>query len=45
MKIKPVITDQIQTKHTSFEVNFRLEYNITFISGDSGTGKSAVIRF
>ncbi len=45
MKIKPVITDQIQTKHTSFEVNFRLEYNITFISGDSGTGKSAVYSF
>ena len=45
MKIKPVVTDHIQTRHTSFEVDFLLEYNITFISGDSGTGKSAVYSF
>ena len=45
MKIKPIILDHIQTKHTSFEVDFPLESNITFISGDSGTGKSAVYSF
>ena len=42
MKIKPVITDRIHTKHTSFEIDLLLETNITFISGDSGTGKSAL---
>lgn len=45
MKIKPVLYDHIQTKHTSFIVDFRFEYNITFITGDSGTGKSAVFSF
>ena len=45
MKIKPVVTDHIHTRHTSFEVDFHLENNVTFISGDSGTGKSAVFSF
>ena len=45
MKIKPVVLDRIQTRHTSFEVDFILENNITFIVGDSGTGKSAVFSF
>lgn len=45
MKIKPIITDQIKTKHTSFEVDLRLVLNVTFISGDSGTGKSALYSF
>lgn len=45
MKIKPVITDHIHTKHTSFEVDLYLENNITFISGESGTGKSALYSF
>ena len=45
MKIKPVITDRIHTKHTSFEIDLLLETNITFISGDSGTGKSAPFSF
>lgn len=45
MKIKPVVTDNIYTKHTSFEIDFQLESNITFISGESGTGKSAVFSF
>ncbi len=45
MKIKPVITDIIHTKHTSFEIDLQLEANITFISGESGTGKSAVFSF
>lgn len=45
MKIKPVITDHIHTRHTSFEVDLCLENNITFISGESGTGKSALYSF
>ena len=45
MKIKPVLYDHIKTKHTSFDVDLQLEYNITFITGDSGTGKSAVFSF
>ena len=45
MKIKPVVTDSLQTMHTSFKVDLRLENNVTFISGDSGTGKSALFSF
>lgn len=45
MKIKPVITNHVQTNHTSFVVDFKIEYNITFIIGDSGVGKSAVYSF
>ena len=45
MKIKPIVTDHIKTKHTSFEVDLKLDYNVTFISGDSGTGKSALYSF
>ena len=42
MRIKPVVQDHIQTTHTSYEVDFILETNVTFIVGDSGTGKTAV---
>ncbi len=45
MRIKPIVLDRIQTTHTSYEVDFVLEANITFIAGDSGTGKSAVFSF
>lgn len=45
MKIKPVVLDRIQTKHTSYVVDLILEANVTFIVGDSGTGKSAVFSF
>ena len=45
MKIRPVICSKLQTKHTSFEVDLELTNNITFIIGDSGTGKSAVFSF
>ena len=40
MKIKPVVTNRIQTRHTSFQVDLHLENNITFLGGDSGTGRS-----
>lgn len=45
MKIKPVVINFIKTKHTSFEVELQIDNNITFINGDSGTGKSAVFSF
>ena len=45
MRIKPIVQDRIQTTHTSYEVDFILEANVTFIVGDSGTGKSAVFSF
>ena len=45
MKIKPVVIDHLYTTHTSFIVDFELCYNITFVSGDSGVGKSAVFSF
>lgn len=45
MRIKPVVLDRIQTTHTSYIVDFIIEANVTFIVGDSGTGKSAVFSF
>ena len=45
MKIKPILFSAIHTSHTSFDVDFRIEYNITFIVGESGVGKSAVFSF
>lgn len=42
MKIKPIVTDHIQTRHTSFKVDLRLETNITFITGESGSGKTTL---
>lgn len=42
MKIKPLLVDRIQTQHTSFVVDLKLDNNITFITGDSGIGKSLV---
>lgn len=45
MRIKPVITDHLHTKHTSFDAKLQLGHNITFISGESGTGKSALYSF
>ncbi len=45
MKIKPVVSVLIETRHTSYDVAFELTQNITFIVGDSGVGKSAVFSF
>lgn len=45
MKIKPVVRERIQTTHTSYTVDFNLETNVTFIVGNSGTGKSAAFSF
>lgn len=45
MKIEPIVINRIQTRHTSFQVDLHLENNITFLGGDSGTGRSTVFSF
>ena len=45
MKIKPIILDRLKTRHTNFMVDLEIRSNVTFITGDSGTGKSAVFSF
>lgn len=45
MKIKPIVMQEIHTTHTSFIVDLHLDYNVTFITGDSGVGKSALYSF
>ena len=45
MKIKPIIFNRIETRHTSFYVDLQLETNITFINGDAGVGKSVLYSF
>ena len=44
MTIKPIISEHIYTRHTSFVVDFHLDMNITLITGEAGTGKSLVYR-
>lgn len=45
MKSKPVVMDHFSTIHTSFAVDFTFTNNITILTGDSGTGKTAVFSF
>ncbi len=42
MKIEPIILNRIQTKHTNYVVDIQLDSNVTFITGDAGTGKTLV---
>lgn len=45
MKSKPNIMNHFSTVHTSFIVNFKFTNNITILTGDSGTGKTASFSF
>jgi predicted ATP-binding protein involved in virulence len=45
MKSKPVVMDHFSTTHTSFVVDFSFSNNITILTGDSGTGKTASFSF
>ena len=45
MKIKPIILDRIQTRHTNYILDLTFDSNVTFVTGDSGVGKSAVYSF
>ena len=45
MKSKPLVMDHFSTVHTSFIVDFKFTSNITILTGDSGTGKTAAFSF
>lgn len=45
MKSKPLVMDHFQTVHTSFVVDFKFTNNITILTGNSGTGKTASFSF
>ena len=42
MKVKPIITTKYQSKYLNMKLDFDLDVNLVFISGDSGIGKSFV---
>lgn len=45
MKSKPVVMDHFSTVHTSYVINFTFTNNITILTGESATGKSASFSF
>lgn len=45
MKSKPIVMDHFSTVHTSFIIDFKFTNNITVLTGDSGTGKTAAFSF
>lgn len=45
MKSKPNVMDHFSIVHTSFIVDFKFTNNITILTGDSGTGKTASFSF
>ena len=45
MKSKPVVMEHFSTEHTSFVLDFEFTNNITLLTGDSGTGKTASLSF
>ena len=45
MEIRTIVLDRIQITHTSYEVDFMFDSNITFVTGDAGTGKTLVFSF
>lgn len=45
MKSKPIVMDYFSTEHTSFVLEFEFTNNITILTGDSGTGKTASFSF
>ncbi|MCI8296411.1 MAG: ABC transporter ATP-binding protein [Lachnospiraceae bacterium] len=45
MRSDPLVMDHFYTVHTSFIVDLRFTSNITILTGDSGTGKTAVFSF
>ena len=45
MKSKPIIMEHFSTVHTSFVLDFEFTNNITILTGDSGTGKTASFSF
>lgn len=45
MKSKPIVMERFYTEHTSFVLDFEFANNITILTGDSGTGKTASFSF
>ena len=45
MKSKPIVMEYFSTVHTSFVLDFKFTSNITILTGDSGTGKTASFSF
>lgn len=45
MKSKPIVMEHFSTVHTSFVLDFNFTSNITILTGDSGTGKTASFSF
>lgn len=45
MKSKPVVMKHFRTVHTSYVVDFTFTNNITILTGDSATGKTASFSF
>ena len=45
MKSKPIVMEHFFTEHTSFVLDFVFTNNITILTGDSGTGKTASFSF
>ena len=45
MEIRTIVLDRIQITHTSYEVDFMFDSNITFVTDDAGTGKTLVFSF
>ena len=45
MKSKPVVMQNFSTVHTSYIVDFTFTNNITILTGDSATGKTATFSF
>lgn len=45
MKSKPVVMEHFKTVHTSYVVNFTFTNNITILTGNSATGKTASFSF
>ena len=45
MKSKPIIMEHFCTEHTSFVLDIQFTNNITILTGDSGTGKTASFSF
>lgn len=45
MKSKPVVMERFSTIHTSYILNFQFTNNITILTGESATGKTAAFSF
>ena len=45
MKSRPVVMDRFSTVHTLYIVNFTFTNNLTILTGDSATGKTAAFSF